>query len=120
MWPRSKMPDPMGGKRLLDYDCKVFMGKDEVIKPRKIRKPEDIRPGSKKGKLDKDGIWLVTIKMPKKLIADIYSGTKQINDVDTEGAMPQGQPAEDAAMADPTAAPALDAATPAAPTEPAI
>ena len=120
MWPRSKMPDPMGGKRLLDYDCKVFMGKDEVIKPRKIRKPEDIRPGSKKGKLDKDGIWLVTIKMPKKLIADIYSGTKQINDVDTEGAMPQGQPAEDAAMADPTAAPALDAATPVAPAEPAI
>ena len=27
MWPRSQMPDPMGGKRLLDYDCKVFMGK---------------------------------------------------------------------------------------------
>ena len=77
-------------------------------------------PGSKKGKLDKDGIWLVTIKMPKKLIADIYSGTKQINDVDTEGATPQGQPADATAMADPTAVPALDAAAPAAPTEPAI
>ena len=28
MWPRDKMPDPMGGKRLLDYDCKVFYKKD--------------------------------------------------------------------------------------------
>ena len=21
MWPKDKMPDPAGGKRLLDYDC---------------------------------------------------------------------------------------------------
>jgi hypothetical protein len=104
MWPRKTMPDPMGGKRLLDYDCKVYMGKDEVIKPRKIRTSNDIRPGSKKGKLDKQPIWLVTIKMPKKLIADIYGGTKQIDDVDTDGAIPQGQPA-DAAMT-PEVAPA--------------
>ena len=27
MWPRGKMPDPMGGKRLIDYDCKVFYKK---------------------------------------------------------------------------------------------
>ena len=48
MWPRSKMPDPMGGKRLLDYDCKVNYQKTTLIKPRKIRKPDDIRPGTKK------------------------------------------------------------------------
>jgi hypothetical protein len=23
MWPRDKMPDPMAGKRLLDYGCKI-------------------------------------------------------------------------------------------------
>ena len=39
MWPRDKMPDPMGGKRLLDYDCKVFYKKDSITVPRKIRKP---------------------------------------------------------------------------------
>ena len=50
MWPREKMPDPMGGKRLLDYDCKVTYKKDSIIKPRKIRTPDDIRPGTKKGK----------------------------------------------------------------------
>jgi hypothetical protein len=26
-WPRDKMPDPMGGKRLIDYDCKVDIKK---------------------------------------------------------------------------------------------
>tara|TARA_R110001592_G_scaffold74858_2_gene227069 strand:- start:143 stop:481 length:339 start_codon:yes stop_codon:yes gene_type:complete len=78
MWDRNKMPDPMGGQRLLDYDCKVFMGKDYVIKPRKIRSQADIRPGSKKGKLDREPIWVVKIQMPKKLIADIYSGSSTV------------------------------------------
>ena len=72
MWDRNKMPDPMGGQRLLDYDCKVFMGKDYVVKPRKIRKPEDVRSDSNKGKLDRHAIWIVKIQMPKKLIADSF------------------------------------------------
>ena len=42
----------MGGKRLLDYDCKVRYGKDELIVPRKIPKQMIFRPGTKKGKLD--------------------------------------------------------------------
>ncbi len=77
MWPHEKMPDPMGGKRLLDYDCKVKYKKSKLIKPRKIREPDDIRPGTKKGKLDLLPIWLVEIQMPKSLIADIYSGYKE-------------------------------------------
>ena len=84
MWPRDKMPDPMGGKRLLDYDCKVGYKKDFIIKPRKIRDPDDIRPGSKKGKLDRHPIWLVMIKMPKKLIADIYGGSQKMEDLSTD------------------------------------
>jgi len=77
MFPRDKMPDPMGGKRLLDYDCKVRYGKDDVLMPRKIRKPDDIRPGTKKGKLDRKQIWLVEIQMPKKLILETYTGYRE-------------------------------------------
>lgn len=77
MWPSNKMPDPMGGKRLLDYDCKVRYGKDDLIVPRKIRKPDDIRPGTKKGKLDRKPIWLVEIQMPKKLIVETYTGYRE-------------------------------------------
>ena len=74
MWEEDNMPDPMAGKRLLDYDCKVRYKKSNLIVPRKIEDPDDIRPGTKKGKLDSKPIWIVEIQMPKKLIADIYTG----------------------------------------------
>ena len=80
-WPRAKMPDPMGGKRLLDYDCKVSYQKTHMIEPRKIRKPDDIRPGTKKGKLDKKAIWIVEIMMPKKLISDMFGSCPKDNNL---------------------------------------
>ena len=95
MWPKDKMPDPMGGKRLLDYDCKVSYKKISLLKPRKIRKPDDIRPGSKKGKLDREPIWLVNITMPKDLILNIYSGYKEQLDFIKEPATASTQPAVD-------------------------
>ena len=104
MWDRNKMPDPMGGKRLLDYDCKVFMGKDYVITPRKIRNPDDVRTGSKKGKLDRNPIWIVKIQMPKKLIADIYGGYNQVEELDNITAQEQPQPADQTAIDDPAGA----------------
>ena len=89
MWPRDKMPDPMGAKRLIDYDCKVFYEKTNLIQPRKIKKPDDMRPGTKKGKLDKNPIWIVRIKMPKSLIVDIYSGYAEMLNQTTEPATPE-------------------------------
>lgn len=111
MWPRNQMPDPMGGKRLLDYDCKVGFRKDYVIKPRKIRTPDDIRPDSKKGKLDKEAVWVVVIKMPKRLIADIYSGSSNLEKLQPT-APTANQPADEmaAAPATPTAPDAAGAA----------
>ena len=101
MWDRANMPDPMGGQRLLDYDCKVSYSKSYVIKPRKIREPGDIRPGSKKGKLDKHPIWVVKIQMPKKLIADIYTGYRDESIMDPlnipASPPPVAQPAEEVA-----------------------
>ena len=108
MWEIDKMPDPMGGKRLLDYDCKVTYKRDKIIRPRKIRKPDDIRPGTKKGKLDRKPIWVVKIQMPKKLIVDMYSGQQEMQNFNTEPAVDAGaqagqemQPADEAATAAP-------------------
>ena len=42
MWPRDNMPDPMGGKRLLDYDCKISYEKSAIIRAKEIKKPDDI------------------------------------------------------------------------------
>jgi len=116
MWDKADMPDPTGGKRLLDYDCKVSYAKDSLIVPRKITKPDDMRPGSKKGKLDRKDIWIVEIKMPKKLIADI-GGASDLNSYAEEPAnAPQTQAQGEAQPADAAVVP--DAAAPeAAPQE---
>jgi hypothetical protein len=108
MWDYEKMPDPMGGKRLLDYDCKVKYSKSHLIVPRKIEKEDDIRPGTKKGKLDRKPIWIVEIQMPKKLIADIYSGyieNAYIDPTQTPAATPNADadPAEETVAATPEA-----------------
>ena len=95
MWPKKDMPDPMGGKRLLDYDCKISYKKSNIIKPRPIKKPDDIRPGTKKGKLDRQPIWVVKIKMPKDLIVNIYSGYAEQLDFTKEPETASTQPAVD-------------------------
>lgn len=74
MWTRNNMPDPNGGKRLVDYGCKVVYAKEVVMLPRKIKEPGDFRPGTKKGKIDAHPIWTVSITMPKKLMQDVYVG----------------------------------------------
>tara|TARA_E500000178_G_scaffold288500_1_gene291133 strand:+ start:4057 stop:4632 length:576 start_codon:yes stop_codon:yes gene_type:complete len=99
-WPRAKMPDPMGGKRLLDYDCKISYEKSHIVKPRKIRRPGDIRPGTKKGKLDRLPIWIVEIMMPKKLVADIYGTYSQKMGLVTEPAIEQSDAQPGAQPAD--------------------
>lgn len=107
MWPRKKMPDPMAGKRLIDYDCKVTYEKSAVLKARQIKKPDDLRPGTKKGKLDQVPVWLVKIQMPKKLIVDIYGGTvEDIELPDTQAGSPNAAPPAPAMAPPPAAAPA--------------
>jgi hypothetical protein len=108
MWEKENMPDPMGGKRLLDYDCKVRFKKDTILVPRKITNPDDIRPGSKKGKLDRKPIWIVEIQMPKKLIIDIVGqmDTESYAEQPANDAAPQAQAEEQPADAAVAAAPA--------------
>ena len=74
MWPMDKPPNPDGAKKLTDYDCSVIYKKDKLLEPRKILSPDDYRPGSKKGKIDENPVWLVAITIPKKLMQDIYQG----------------------------------------------
>ena len=90
MWPADKMPDPSGGKRLLDRGCKVTYAKDELLKPREIKSPEDYRPGTTKGKIDAHDIWVVQIKMPKELIGNFKHGKDEIESQDETDMAPGG------------------------------
>ena len=79
MWPKDQMPEPKGGLRLLDYGCKVQMGESFINKVRKIKTPDYIRPGTKKGKIDQEPVWLMKITMPKKLMNDINRGYQNLD-----------------------------------------
>ena len=106
MWPEAKMPNPVAGKRLTELGCKVTYQKSHLLEPRKIRTAEDIRPGSKKGKIDRHPIWIVELQMPKKIAFDVYRGymDKMKNSYKeeqkpTEGAVPVGAAAPQAPVA---------------------
>lgn len=93
MWHIKKMPDPAGGKRLLDLGCKVKYQKSQLMVPREIKQPSDLRPGTKKGKLDHHPIWIVEIEMPKEVAFDIYSGYMDKMKNENQSAAPnQGTP----------------------------
>lgn len=74
MWPKKYMPDPEGGRRLNNYGCEVVYEQTNMLMPRKIKDPSDFRPGTKKGKIDSHPIWIVEIRMPKKLMQDVSIG----------------------------------------------
>ena len=91
MWPEDRMPDPTGGQRLLDRGCKVSYRRDELLKPRQIKTPEDYRPGTTKGKIDAHPIWIVEIKMPKELIGNFKFGRDNIQNQDETDTATQDQ-----------------------------
>ena len=125
MWPKDKMPNPVAAKRLLELGCKVKYQQSHLVEPRKIKTPEDIRPGTKKGKLDRHPIWIVEVQMPKKVAFDIYKGYMTKMKAEEAGqnkppaaaaaAAPGGAPTGGAAPATPQAAPAAAGAAPATP-----
>ena len=117
MWPQNKMPDPTAGKRLMELGCKISYQKSHLIEPRKIRTQEDIRPNSKKGRLDRHPIWIVEIQMPKKIAFDIYKGymDKMKNEGKT-GEAPKSAVAANAAGAPAPTAPGMTPGAGPAPT----
>lgn len=89
MWPYKNMPDPKGAERLAGYECDIEYKQDYFEHPKKVKSPTDFAPGTKVPRLVKSPIWLVTIVMPKKLMADIEqgaleleSGTVDMEDID--------------------------------------
>lgn len=120
MWPHKNMPDPSGGKRLVDLGCKVKYQKSHLIEPREIKTPEDIRPGTKKGKLDRKPIWIVEIQMPKKVAFDMYKGyMDKMKNENNYGSSKQQETAAPAVASPVAPAPVAPGATPGAAAMPA-
>lgn len=78
MYPKQLMPDPRGGKRLLPFDCQIKFKLTDIKIPIKIETPSDYRAGTHTAKLTKKPIWLVEITIPKNLMADIKTGSIEL------------------------------------------
>jgi hypothetical protein len=95
MYPYRKMPDPSGGKRLLDYGCEISYEKDTYEYPVEVKSPDDFKPGTKVPRLVSKPVWVVTITMPKRLMSDIERGSielenETLNAEDIEDAYEEG------------------------------
>jgi len=94
MWPKEKMPNPVAAKRLTELGCKVLYQQTHLLEPRKIKSPDDLRPNSKKGRIDRKPIWVVEVQMPKKIAFDIYKGyMDKMRGDDKEAMLNDGAPA---------------------------
>lgn len=104
MWSDKKRPDPEALERMRSNGLLIKTGTNYFITPKKIRKQEDIRPGTKKGKLKREKVYVVGIKMPKKLMKTVYGGQDMFKVKETEDAMAQASEP----MPEPSVDPSLD------------
>jgi hypothetical protein len=78
MWPRKVMPNPLGARRLLDYDITVTYKKSKLSKP--VRDlgayPKNASGTDTEQKIETKemSIWIVNIKIPRKLMTNIERG----------------------------------------------
>lgn len=80
MWPYDLMPDPRGGKRLINIGCKIEFAKSKVKVPVEVKNYEDYVPGTRYPKGIKRKVWLVKITIPVELMDDIKEGSIDLAD----------------------------------------
>jgi len=85
MYPYTKMPEPVGARRLTELGCEVEFNKGKLKVPVDPKSPEDL---DEEGKpiLKEHKIWLIDIWMPRKFVDEFADGKVSLGDdeVDTE------------------------------------
>jgi hypothetical protein len=80
MYPEKLMPDPRGGKRLINLGCEIKFKKTTIKVPVNIESPDDYNPGTHYPKLTERMVWLVHIMVPKELMNSIREGSIDLAD----------------------------------------
>ena len=75
-----KMPDPEGGLRLLKHGTKIRYDIELEERPIEIKTPDDYRPGTKKPKMKKHKIWIITMLIPRRFVKNLDSEVMDIYD----------------------------------------
>lgn len=101
IFEKKNMPDPAGAKRLIDRGILVKFTENTLVRPKKIKSMNDFevvtRPdGSTKrrAKLSHDEVWVVNIRMPRRLVDEFKTDIISIGDgeyLDTEALNAEGE-----------------------------
>jgi hypothetical protein len=92
-WPLEKMPDPRGAKRLLRHDILCEYSKATVTDADPSKLPAD-----QKEEAEKPTHWMVEIKIPRRLIADMNAAELDMYDDDLD--VEDVQAAQDSGITD--------------------
>ena len=103
-YPKNKMPDPEGAKRLLKLKIRPTYERATIENYRKINTEEDIDKETGKAILDKEDVWYVKLEVPREFVQNVKPS--ELADVVQQTPPQQQAPAE---------APAMDMAPPAEP-----
>ena len=109
-YPKDKMPDPEGAKRLLKLKIRPKYERATIENYRPIRTEEDIDKETGKAILDKEDVWYVHLEVPREFVQDVKPS--ELADViqSAQTPAPAQQPAPEAAPAEaPAPAPELGA-----------
>jgi hypothetical protein len=112
MWSRKLMPNPLGAKRLLDYDITVTYKKSKLTKPVKDLNVYPKKSGEQEMhkivETKELPIWIVNIKIPRTLMTNIERGYLELEgekldmeDIEQAEEESLGQPPMSPEMADP-------------------
>lgn len=107
-YPKDKMPDPEGAKRLLKLKIRPTYERATIENYRPIRTEEDIDKETGKAILDKEDVWYVKLEVPREFVQDVKPS--ELADVVQQAPAPPQQ--------EQAPAPEIDAAN-APPAEPA-
>ena len=83
-WSYEKMPDPRAARRLLAQGTQVAFEKAFENESVKVRTPADYQPGTKKPRLRRVPVWLVTIKIPRRFVQNLNQEVLDLYDQDVD------------------------------------
>lgn len=83
-WTYEKMPDPRAARRLLAQGTQVAFEKAYENESVKVRTPADYQPGTKKPRLRRVPVWLVTIKIPRRFVQNLNQEVLDLYDQDVD------------------------------------
>jgi hypothetical protein len=83
MYPYKKMPEPEGALRITKVGGKVYYSKEKYKEPKRVFGPEDIDdPITKQAKLIPHKVWVIKVRLPKRLIDQEMDEYMDLKDLD--------------------------------------